>query len=143
LAQAAIYMACAPKSNASAKAIWSAMDVVKEGRTVEVPVHLRDKNSTVSRTGDGVLRGPRTLASGERAAENLRPGAESAEHGDVPSRKYLYPHDASDGYVVQDYLGVDRIFYEPTEQGVEARIKVRLKELRERIAAERIRAREK
>ena len=42
LGQAAIYMACAPKSNASAKAIWSAMSDVKEGRTIPVPRHLRD-----------------------------------------------------------------------------------------------------
>jgi putative ATPase len=42
LAQAAIYMAVAPKSNASAKAIWAAMKDVREGRTLAVPVHLRD-----------------------------------------------------------------------------------------------------
>ena len=42
LAQAAIYMATAPKSNASARAIWSAMSDVKKGRTVPVPRHLRD-----------------------------------------------------------------------------------------------------
>lgn len=42
LAQAAIYMACAPKSNASAMAVWEAMDDVKNQRTVPVPKHLRD-----------------------------------------------------------------------------------------------------
>lgn len=42
LAQAAIYMATAPKSNASAQAIWDAMKDVKEGRTIPVPRHLRD-----------------------------------------------------------------------------------------------------
>ena len=42
LAQAAIYMATAPKSNASATAIWSAMDDVRQGRTIAVPRHLRD-----------------------------------------------------------------------------------------------------
>ena len=42
LSQAAIYMAAAPKSNASAMAIWSAMADVREGRTVAVPEHLRD-----------------------------------------------------------------------------------------------------
>ena len=42
LAQAAIYMATAPKSNASAMAIWSAMKDVREGRTIPVPKHLRD-----------------------------------------------------------------------------------------------------
>jgi len=42
LGQAAIYMAMAPKSNASAKAIWEAMKDVREGRTIPVPKHLRD-----------------------------------------------------------------------------------------------------
>jgi putative ATPase len=42
LAQAAIYIACAPKSNASAMAIWDACKDVKEGRTIPVPRHLRD-----------------------------------------------------------------------------------------------------
>ena len=42
LGQAVIYMATAPKSNASANAIWSAMKDVREGRTIPVPRHLRD-----------------------------------------------------------------------------------------------------
>jgi putative ATPase len=42
LAQAAIYMATAPKSNASAKAIWTASGEVREGRTIPVPRDLRD-----------------------------------------------------------------------------------------------------
>lgn len=41
LAQAAIYIACAEKSNASAVAIWQACDDVRNGRTVPVPKHLR------------------------------------------------------------------------------------------------------
>jgi putative ATPase len=41
LAQAAIYLACAPKSNASAAAIWEAIKDVKTGRTIPVPKHLR------------------------------------------------------------------------------------------------------
>jgi putative ATPase len=44
LAQAAIYVACAPKSNASAKAIWSATSDVKTKRTVPVPKHLKDSH---------------------------------------------------------------------------------------------------
>jgi putative ATPase len=35
-------MATAPKSNASALAIWDAMKDAREGRTVPVPKHLRD-----------------------------------------------------------------------------------------------------
>ncbi|MCE5340219.1 MAG: replication-associated recombination protein A [Planctomycetaceae bacterium] len=44
LAQAAIYIACAPKSNASAKAIWSATSDVKSKRTMPVPKHLKDSH---------------------------------------------------------------------------------------------------
>lgn len=42
LAEAVIYMATAPKSNATATAIWTAMKDVRAGRTVPVPKHLRD-----------------------------------------------------------------------------------------------------
>jgi putative ATPase len=42
LAQAAIYMATAPKSNASALAIGSATEDVKHQRSIPVPRHLRD-----------------------------------------------------------------------------------------------------
>lgn len=44
LAQAVTYLACAPKSNASTVAIGTARSDVREGRTVPVPVHLRDKH---------------------------------------------------------------------------------------------------
>src|SRR6516164_6510642 len=42
LAQAVTYIATAPKSNASAKAIWQASEDVRSGRTLPVPKHLRD-----------------------------------------------------------------------------------------------------
>ena len=44
LAEATVYCATAPKSNASAKGIWSAKADVEQGRTLEVPVHLKDAN---------------------------------------------------------------------------------------------------
>ena len=44
LAQAAIYIACAPKSNASANAIWQAMADVQQHSTQQVPVHLKDSH---------------------------------------------------------------------------------------------------
>jgi putative ATPase len=44
LAQAAIYIACAPKSNACTKAISEALADVKAGRTIPVPMHLRDSH---------------------------------------------------------------------------------------------------
>jgi len=44
LAQAAIYVACAPKSNAAASAIWSAVSDVKSQKTIPVPKHLKDSH---------------------------------------------------------------------------------------------------
>ncbi len=91
LAQAAIYIACAPKSNASAMAIWSASKDVREGRTLPVPKHLRDAHYG---------------------------GAKRLGHGE----DYQYAHDAPEGVVDQDYLGVDRTYYTPTDRGHEKRI---------------------
>ncbi len=42
LAQAAVYVACAPKSNASAAAVWQAVSDVQEKKTAAVPKHLKD-----------------------------------------------------------------------------------------------------
>jgi len=42
LAQATVYIATAPKSNASYLGIEKALSDVKEGRTLEVPAHLKD-----------------------------------------------------------------------------------------------------
>jgi putative ATPase len=44
LAQAAIYIACAPKSNAASSAIWAASADVNSGRTIQVPKHLKDSH---------------------------------------------------------------------------------------------------
>jgi replication-associated recombination protein RarA len=38
---------------------------------------------------------------------------------------YKFAHDHPGNFVAQDYLEVDRIFCEPTEQGVEKQIKER------------------
>ncbi len=42
LAEATVYCATAPKSNASAKGIWDAKADVEQGRTLPVPEHLKD-----------------------------------------------------------------------------------------------------
>jgi putative ATPase len=44
LAQAALYVACAPKSNASSGAVWQAMDDVKNQPILSVPKHLKDSH---------------------------------------------------------------------------------------------------
>jgi putative ATPase len=55
LAQAALYVACAPKSNASARAIWSAVSDVKQQPTQQVPKHLKDSHyAAAKKMGFGV-----------------------------------------------------------------------------------------
>jgi putative ATPase len=44
LAQAVTYLACAPKSNAATVAIGEAREDIRDGRTLPVPVHLRDSH---------------------------------------------------------------------------------------------------
>ncbi len=54
LAQAAIYVACAPKSNAAASAIWKAVEDVKSQKTIPVPKHLKDSHyQAAKRAGFG------------------------------------------------------------------------------------------
>ncbi len=93
LAQAAIYMACAPKSNASAMAIWSAMSDVKENRTIPVPYHLRNAPHPKMKELYGYSEG------------------------------YQYSHKYEGGISPdQDYLGVDKDYYTPTDRGYEKHI---------------------
>jgi putative ATPase len=90
LAQAAIYMAAAPKSNASALAIWAAMGDVKESRTIPVPKHLRNA-----------------------------PHPGMAEQFGY-SKGYQYSHSFEGGVSPdQDYLGVEKTYYAPTDRGHE------------------------
>lgn len=55
-------------------------------------------------------------------------GAQRLGHG----AGYQYPHDQADGWVDQDYLGVDRRYYEPVARGFEIQLQQRLEELRSR-----------
>jgi len=99
LAQAAIYMCCAPKSKASANAIWAAATDVREGRTIAVPKALRDAHYA---------------------------GAKALGHGEG----YVDPQKQPGGFADQEYLGVDRVFYSPTDRGREADFREYLNSLR-------------
>ena len=46
-------------------------------------------------------------------------------------QEYVSPHQSSDGFLLQDYLGAERQYYNPLERGQEQRIRERLRELRE------------
>ncbi len=100
LSQAAIYIACAPKSNASAMAIWTAMDDVKNNRTLPVPIHLRDTHYK---------------------------GAKKFGHGEG----YQYDHSFPEGISMQDYLGVTKRYYLPTNRGYEINIGKYLEKVRQ------------
>jgi putative ATPase len=60
-------------------------------------------------------------------------GAARLGHG----KGYKYAHDFAGHFVAQDYLGVDKRFYEPTEQGVEKKIKERVEKWRAALDAVR------
>jgi putative ATPase len=54
LAQAVTYLACAPKSNAATVAIGEARNDIRNGRTLPVPIHLRNSHySGASQLGHG------------------------------------------------------------------------------------------
>lgn len=53
LAQAAVYVACAPKSNAAYLGIENALKDVEEGKVLEVPDHLKDANLDSEAFGHG------------------------------------------------------------------------------------------
>ena len=57
-------------------------------------------------------------------------GARRLGHGDG----YEYAHDAPDGIAVQEYLGVEKRYYVPTDRGLERDLGERLAEIRRRLA---------
>jgi putative ATPase len=99
IAEAALYIATANKSNSACLGIDAALEDVRSGRTLPVPERLRDAN----------YRGAKRLGHGEG---------------------YEYAHAHPGHFVAQDYLGAFRRFYEPTEQGVEKKIKERVEKWR-------------
>lgn len=115
LSQCVTFLAVAPKSNAAACAIWEAMDDAREARTVPVPFMIVDQTKR---------RAVRTADDGTPLAPN--------------AGKYEYPHDRADGIGTQDYLGVAKRYYRPTDRGLEKAIGEHL----ERVRAMRERAKE-
>ena len=61
------------------------------------------------------------------------PTTHSIAGGRAPdAADYRSPPTAADGVGTTDYLGIERVFYEPTERGSEAGQASRLDEMRER-----------
>jgi putative ATPase len=101
LAQATLYLATAPKSN-SVMGFFDALAAVEREREAEVPNHLRDPSRDKQSFGHGA--------------------------------GYLYPHSYREHWVAQQYLPSNlqgRIFYQPSEQGYEDRIRQQVSRQRE------------
>jgi putative ATPase len=75
----------------------------------------------------------RTLAVPEHLRDASYKGAKRLGHGEG----YKYAHEYEGHFVPQDYLGADKRYYEPTEQGVEKKIKERLEQWRKQSKASR------
>ncbi|MBL4810470.1 MAG: replication-associated recombination protein A [Phycisphaerales bacterium] len=108
IAQCATYLACCPKSNAAYVAIDAALDDVRNDRVLPVPIYLRDKNTS-----------PQSTESG--AGDRVR---------NIETEKYQYSHNSDDQLSGQDYLGVNKRYYEPKNIGAEKILKQHLDQAR-------------
>ena len=72
------------------------------------------------------VKSGRTLAVPEHLRDAHYSGAKKLGHGEG----YKYAHEGENHFVPQDYLGADKIYYEPTEQGAEKKIKERVEKWR-------------
>ncbi|GAV21717.1 ATPase AAA [Carboxydothermus pertinax] len=101
LAEATLYLACAPKSNAVIKAIDNALATVRKGGNGPIPQHLRDAHYA---------------------------GAKELGRGKYYKYPHDYPgHFVVEEYLPENLKG--QRFYEPSEEGAENQIKKRLREL--------------
>jgi putative ATPase len=103
LAQAVIYLACAPKSNAVYRAYGAARAFIGEDGSRPVPLRLRNAPTKLMK-GLGYGKG------------------------------YRYAHDEQDAYAAGERYFPDDMpdvtWYEPTDRGLEARIREKLERLR-------------
>lgn len=84
LSQAATYAACAPKSNAAYLAIDTALNDVREQKTLEVPIHLQDSHYPgAKRLGHGI---------DYQYAHNFEEGYVTQDYG-VTRGTYYHPGD--------------------------------------------------
>lgn len=103
IAQAAVFCACAPKSNAVYRAFNSAIEAAKESNDLEVPIHLRNApTNLLEELGHG---------KGYRYAHD--------EPGAISKGQSYFPEEMG-----------ERIYYEPTDRGLEIKIKEKLDQLR-------------
>lgn len=84
------------------------------------------------------VRSGRTLPVPERLRDGHYAGAARLGHG----VGYEYAHAHPGHFVAQDYLGAARVYYQPTEQGVEKKIKERVEKWRAAFAEAKARTKE-
>jgi putative ATPase len=104
LAQAVVYLSAAPKSNALYTAYGDVLKDVEQTAADSVPLHLRNAPTSLMK-GLGYGQG------------------------------YQYAHDLDDKVADMQYLPDnlrDRIYYRPTNEGIEKRIRERLEEIKRR-----------
>jgi putative ATPase len=104
LAQAVLYLACAPKSNAGYVAYNAARAFIAQDSSREVPLHLRNAPTKLMKQLD--------YGKGYRYAHNEKEG-----------------YAAGENYFPDDMPEVS--FYQPTDHGLEAKIAEKLAHLRE------------
>ena len=108
LEQAAAYIACAPKSNASSQAIFTAMEAVQQTGNLAIPTHLQDAHYK---------------------------GAAKLGHGTGYKYAHNYPnHYVKQQYLPYELNG--REFYSPSGNGYEVKIKEHMKRIKEEAADE-------
>lgn len=107
LAQAAAYVACAPKSNASCSAIGAAMQAVGQTGNLPIPAHLQDAHYK---------------------------GAAKLGRGTGYKYAHDYPHHyVKQQYLPYELDG--REFYKPSGNGYEAKIREHMRKLKEEAEA--------
>jgi len=101
-----------------------------------VYIATANKSNSAYKAIDAALedvRSGRTLAVPEHLRDGNYKGAKRLGHG----QGYQYAHDHPGHFVAQDYLGTGRRYYEPTDQGVEKKIKERVEKWRAQLDAAR------
>lgn len=103
LSEAAIYVACAPKSNACVKAIGEAMQKVEETGNLPIPAHLKDAHYK---------------------------GASKLGHGTGYLYAHDYPnHYVEQQYLPYELNGKE--FYHPSGNGYEVKVKEHMRKIKE------------
>jgi putative ATPase len=72
----------------------------------------------------GDVENNRTIPVPRHLRDSHYPGAKELGH-----EGYKYAHDFPEGYVPQEYLGVDKSYYRPTDRGKEAVFRTYLEKL--------------